>query len=107
MLDEIEKHPQHPKTALLYLHMENLKSGIEYLAKADVNKLNSALKGYQRYIDLIKQLQIPPNSPAIELREKYLAEIQKVEDFATKYTGRHYDELEFHTKSSDDYDAEF
>ena len=107
LLDEIEKHPQHPKTALLYLHMENLKSGIEYLAKADVNKLNSALKGYQRYIDLIKQLQIPPNSPAIELREKYLAEIQKVEDFATKYTGRHYDELEFHTKSSDDYDAEF
>lgn len=102
LLDDIEKHPQHSKTALLYLHIEELKSGIVYLAKNDVNKLNMALRGYQRYIDMIKQLQLPPNSPAIETRNKYLAEIQKVEDFATKHT-RRYEELEIHTVNSDDF----
>ena len=102
LLDDIKKHPQHSKTALLYLHIEELKSGIVYLAKNDVNKLNMALRDYQRYIDLIKQLQLPPNSPAIETRNKYLEEIQKVEDFATKHT-RRYDELELHTESRDDF----
>jgi hypothetical protein len=102
LLDEIEKHPQHSKTALIYLHMEELKSGIMYLANADVNKLNAALKGYQKYVDLIKTLQLPPNSPAIEIRNQYLAKVQEVEDFAQKHT-RHYEELELHTENSDDF----
>ena len=53
-------------------------------------------------LDLIKQLQLPPNSPAIEQRKQYLAEIQKIEDFANQHT-RRYEELELHTQNSDDY----
>jgi hypothetical protein len=86
--------------------MDNLKMGIMYLAKTDVNKLNETLKAYQRYVDLIKQLQLPPNSPAIKLREQYLAEVDKIEDFIQKHS-RKYDELEMGTQSSDDYDSEF
>lgn len=102
LLDEIEKHPQHSKTALLYLHLEQLKDGILYLAKHDVDKLNNALKAYQQYVDMIKQLQLPPNSPAIKLRDEYLVKIQEIEDFANKHT-RRYDELSLHTENSDDY----
>ena len=106
LLDEIEKHPNHSKTALLYLNLENLKGGIVYLAKHDVERLNLSLKGYQRYIDLIRQLKLQPNSPAIEIRNQYLAEIEKVEQFAEKHT-RKYEELEFHTANADDFDSEF
>ena len=106
LLDDIEKHPQHSKTALVYLHIEELKSGIMYLAKNDVNRLNMALKGYQRYIDLIKQLQVPPNSPAIEIRNQYLAKIQEVENFAEQHT-RRYEDLELHTANADDYNEDF
>jgi hypothetical protein len=106
LLDEIERHPQHSKTALLYLYLEQLKAGIVYLAKNDVDKLNASLKGYQRYIDLIKQLQLPPNSPAIEQRKQYLAEIQKIEDFAIQHT-RRYEELELQTENSDDYNTDY
>ena len=59
LLDEIEKHPQHSKTALLYLHIEQLKAGIMFLAKHDVAKLNMTLKGYQIH-NLIQWTKFKP-----------------------------------------------
>lgn len=100
LLKEIKKHPQHSKATLLNLYMDELKQGMIYLSSADVANKNNELKAYQSYINLLRELQLPPNSPAIQVRDEYLEKIKAVEEFAQKHT-KQYAEMQLHTENSD------
>ena len=96
----MQQHPEHSKLAYLYLYLGHAKTASIYIAKQNVEKLNYNLQIFQRKIDLIKRLKLPKDSPAEIQREKYLAEVEKLENFAAAHTKR-YDNLNLATGSHD------
>lgn len=96
LLNKIKEDPQISKTDLLNIYLNGLKQAMIMVSSADVNEIISAQKDYQLYISLVQQLQLPPNSPAIGLREEFLGKIKELEEF-TKQQHRRYPELNITT----------
>jgi len=91
-ITQIKEHPEHSKTAILYSNMNTANSAVTYVAKAKVNQLNSSLERQQIIHDLVNQLNLPENSPMETIREKYIEEFNKVDEFRQSLT-QHYDGL--------------
>lgn len=97
---EMEKHPEHSKLAYLHLYLENAKTASIYIAQQNVKVINAKLEALDRKISLIRRIKLPVNSPEELKRQKYLEEVQKLEDFVGKHT-RRYENLDMATGAYD------
>lgn len=88
--EDIKNNPDKSKTALLYLKMEEAKTAFIAAGKYQVDILNTELKAIQKVKDLIVELKLPENSPAIKQREDYLKRFHEV---VMSITPKHYEEL--------------
>lgn len=100
LLQEIKENPARSKTALLHLKMDEAKSASIIAAKYNIDLLNDKLRKIQKVKDLMVELNLPENSPAIEQREKYLEGFHKIEEYLAA-NERSFPELGMHTEAAE------
>jgi len=95
-LKSFERHPKSSKTAYLYLHMDNTKDAIVYLARNEVERINSQLIDFQKIVDFARKLNIPEDSPVRAEFDKFLKELAEIDEIALQHA-KNYEELNLST----------
>lgn len=80
-ISQMEQKPDMPKYTIFASNIDMANDAAIYVAKQNVAKINEKLANVQIVSDLIRKLQLPENSPAVELRKKYLEEYKKIEEY--------------------------
>ena len=88
-ITQIENNPDRSKFAILSTNMDAAISASKYVAQQNIAKYNDNLMRIQVIHDLVTRIKLPENSPAEAMREKYIEEFKKIEEykstFKTKY----------------------
>ncbi len=88
-ITQIENNPDRSKFAILSTNMDAAISASKYVAQQNIAKYNDNLMKIQVIHDLVTRIKLPENSPAEAMREKYIEEFKKIEEykstFKTKY----------------------
>lgn len=82
---QIKDNPEKSKLSILEVNLETAKAATQYLAKQNIEKINTELMKVQIVHDLISRIKIPENSPAQELKEKYMQEFEKIEEYKNSF----------------------
>lgn len=96
-IEQIENNPEKSKLTILNVNLETAKTAALYIAQQNIEKINSELMKVQVVYDLINRIKLPESSPAEKLREKYLQEFEKVEDYKDSFA-QSYSNIDMATK---------
>lgn len=80
-LNEMEKMPNCSKTALLISNIETANIAAKYVANNSIEKLNTILYKAQNTYKLVNSIEVPENSQAQELKNKYLEGFYKLQQY--------------------------
>ncbi len=92
-IKELNEKSELPQAALLQQNIETARTAAMYIAKQDIDKINTRLSTFDTAHNLIMDLSVAEGSPAAEMREKYLEYSDKVEQFRQSLS-RHFDEID-------------
>lgn len=96
-IEKIEEHPELSKIGILTADLNVAKEAAVYVARQYTDKINFGLKNIVKLQQLVKNLNLPPNSPAEELRQKYLEEFDKIDKYKENFS-HNYQEIGLETE---------
>ena len=102
-IEDIEKNPNHSKSALLFVNMEMAKEASLYLAANEVEKINNQLMNFQHIANFARKLNLPKESSAYAELQDYIKKLNELEDYAKAHT-RRYENIGMTTTASDTID---
>lgn len=85
-LNKIEAHPELSKVGILMTNLNMAMEGAIYIGKQHINNINDELKQMEYLHQLVTALQLPMNSPVEELRQKYITEFAKIEQYKDNFS---------------------
>lgn len=83
---QIEHDSENSKLAIIAANLNSAQSASVYISRKNIDSLNEKLRQIQVLYDLICRIHLPENSPAEELRKKYLEEFHKVEEYKNSFS---------------------
>ena len=83
-----------------YDAMKKAKQGSLYIASVEVEKINTQLENFNLVSDFARQLKLPKGSEIEREMEKYLQQIEELNELAVQRT-REYPNLGIYTVASD------